>query len=130
MCSAPMELCSRTIPSTEDWEAVGPSQASLQRRSSQSPAPEPSKATVQPGTVQSSHSIADAVRTGAYGTRFCKYRPSQERTVTLHRFEKAGCEPGISYPPRNSVQSWVQASTYRQVKVTFWTTPNTLATIS
>lgn len=51
-----------------------------------------------------------------------KYRPPQERTVRLHGSGKPGCKHGTSYPCRHSVWSWVQDSTYEQVRVTYlWT---------
>ena len=42
--------------------------------------------------------------------------------MSLHRSAKPGCKPGISKFLRDSLQSWVQASTYRQMKMTYlWT---------
>ena len=55
-CTAPMALCSRSNPSTEDWPAVGPKQAPSQTSIPPVQAPETHRATGQHCPVQSLHS--------------------------------------------------------------------------
>lgn len=122
MRNAPVALCTESNTSIEDRAAVRSKQASSQTSTFPSEAPEACEATGQPGTVLSARCLADAGSTEPCGTKLCTCRPPQERTVSLHRSEKSGCALGTLYALRASMQSWVQASTYRQVHVRYlWT---------